>query len=279
MTLAAVGLALAGAAVHAAWNLLLVRRADPQAATAVALLAGSAAWLPVALVSWDVRPAAWPFVVASAGVELVYFSLLAFAYRHASFSVIYPVGRGLAPVIVLAAGVVLIGQRASWAGTAGVLLVGLGVLLVRGIGEVRAPARDLGLGVAIAVSIAAYTLIDQEGVRHASVLPYLWLVMALPAVAYASTQLARVGLTALRAELSPATALAGVGIFGSYAFVLVALGLAPAAPVAAARESSVVMATVAAGVIGLEPVGARKITGSAAVALGVGLLAVAPAGL
>jgi drug/metabolite transporter (DMT)-like permease len=274
MTLVAIGLALAGAVVHAAWNLLLVRRPDPQAATAVALVVGALAWAPAAALSWRVEPAAWPYVAASSAIELTYFATLAYAFRHAAFSVVYPVGRGLAPVLVLVGAAVLLGQSAAPLEVAGVFLVCLGVLLVRGFGAAGAPLRDIGLGLAIALAIASYTLVDQQGLRQAAVLPYLWLIMAIPASIYAPLQARRVGGAGLRRELRPATVVAGLGMFGSYAFVLVALGLIDAAPVAAVRESSVVIATVTSALLGIEPVGVSRIVGSLLVAFGVALLAI-----
>jgi drug/metabolite transporter (DMT)-like permease len=235
---------------------------------------GSAAFAPIALLTWDVRPEAWPYVLASSGVELTYFALLAFAFRHAAFSVVYPVGRGLAPVLVLVAAALLLGQGATAAQAAGVALVAVGILLVRGLAGGSAPARDLALGLAIAVAIATYTLIDQQGLRYAGPLPYLWLIMTLPGTTYAAMQARRAGRAGLRAELVPAVALAGLGMFGSYAFVLAALTISTAAPVAAVRESSVVIATVAAGLLGVEPVGRRRILGSAIVVAGVVLLSI-----
>ena len=274
MILSALALALAGAIVHAAWNLLLVRRPDPQAATAVALLAGSIAFAPVAALTWRIEPAAWPFVAVSSGIELAYFAVLAYAFRHATFSVVYPVGRGLAPVLVLVAGASFLHQPAAPLEIGGILLVALGVLLVRGFGTAGAPLADLGLGVTIALCIAAYTLVDQQGLRFAAALPYLWLIMTLPGLAYLALQTRRVGALGLRREVGPRTLLAGLGMYGSYAFVLVALGLADAAPVAAVRESSVVIAAIAAGLMGFERVGRARIAGVILVAAGVALLAI-----
>jgi drug/metabolite transporter (DMT)-like permease len=255
--------------------LLLVGRRDPQAATAVALLIGSLAWAPIAILTWDVRPSAAPYVAASAAIELTYFSLLAFAFRHATFTVVYPVGRGLAPVLVLVVGTLLLAQHVTAGQVAGVVLVGVGILLVRGVSETAAPSRDLMLGVGIAVTIAAYTIVDQQGLQHAGPLAYLWLVMALPAVSYAAIQARRVGLDGLRREVSPAVAVAGLGMLGSYALVLAALTMSPAAPVAAARESSVVIAALTAGFLGFERVDLRRVVGCAVVVAGVALLALA----
>ena len=221
------------------------------------------------------RPSAAPYVAASAAVELTYFSLLAFAFRHATFTVVYPVGRGLAPVLVLVVGTIVLAQHVTTGQIAGVVLVGVGILLVRGVSESAAPSRDLALGLGIAVTIAAYTLIDQQGLQHAGPLPYLWLIMALPGISYAAIQARRVGLPGLRLEVSPAVAVAGLGMLASYALVLGALTMSPAAPVAAARESSVVIAALAAGFLGLERVGPRRVVGCAVVAAGVALLALA----
>ena len=66
------------------------------------------------------------------------------------------------------------------------------------------------------------------------------------------------GRAALRAALSWRTLLAGVGFFGAYALVLLALRLAPAASVAAVRESSVVMAPRRSAIGGASEIGASR---------------------
>src|SRR4051812_47477435 len=62
----ALALALGAAVVHAAWNVGLAGAADTRAAMAVALLAGTLLWAPIAVATWDVSAAAWPYVIASA---------------------------------------------------------------------------------------------------------------------------------------------------------------------------------------------------------------------
>ena len=138
MPLAAFALALGSAFLHALWNVLLARERDTEAATAVAMCASVLAFAPVAVATWDVDSRVWPFVAVTAVLQLTYFALLATAYRRAEISFVYPVARGVAPVIVLLVAVVALGVGASVAQAAGVVLVGLGVLLVRGLG---APGR------------------------------------------------------------------------------------------------------------------------------------------
>src|SRR6185503_1510639 len=91
---AALGLALAAAVVHAAWNLALARGHDPEAATAVALLISLVVWaIPAALLG-GVSADAVPYIAASSVLELAYFALLAAAYARAEMSLVYPIARG-----------------------------------------------------------------------------------------------------------------------------------------------------------------------------------------
>ena len=68
---------------------------------------------------------------------------------------------------------------------------------------------------------------------------------------------------------------AALCIFGAYALVLAALQLAPAAPVAALRETSVVFATAYAALVLGEPAGRRRLAGAAVVVAGITVLALA----
>src|SRR4029078_5605992 len=120
----ALAFALSAAVLHAVWNLLLARARDIEAATAVALITADVLFAPVAIVVWRVDAGVWPWLVGSGAFELVYFGLLATAYRKAPLTVVSPIARGGAPVLVL-----LIAWSAGLRQVAGVLLVAAGVLL------------------------------------------------------------------------------------------------------------------------------------------------------
>jgi drug/metabolite transporter (DMT)-like permease len=270
----ALAFALAAAFVHALWNVLLAGSRDPEAGTAVALLVAVVVFAPVAAAVWDVDSRVWPFLAGTGAFELLYFALLAAAYQRAHLSVVYPIARGVAPVLVLVIGVVALGAATSWPQSSGVLLVGAGVLLVAGRG-LRAGAPALLFGLPIAGCIAAYTLIDKHGIRYATPLVYLELSMIGPAIAYAAAVSAVKGTSSLRAQLNPSSLVAGIATFSAYALVLAALQRASAAPVAAVRETSVVIATALAGAILKEPVGPERLAGAALVAGGVALISLA----
>jgi drug/metabolite transporter (DMT)-like permease len=264
-------LALAAAFIHALWNLLLARARDPEAATAVALLVSIVAFAPVAAFTWDADFDVWPFTIGTGALQLAYFVLLAAAYRRSSLSLVYPVARGVAPVLVLVVGVAVLGKTTSLGQAAGVLLVGAGVLIVRGIGR-HAEAGGIAFGLAIASCIAAYTLVDKHGVRHAAPITYLELSMIAPALIYAGVIRRIKGREALRIAFGPASVVAGLATFTAYALVLAALQRASAASVAAVRETSVVLTAVFAGAVLRERVGPGRLAGAALVAGGVALL-------
>jgi drug/metabolite transporter (DMT)-like permease len=269
--LSALLLALAAAFAHALWNLLLARAPDTPAATAVALVVATVTFAPFAALFWDVEAAVWPYVAASSCFELVYFALLAAAYQRADLSVVYPLARGSAPVLVLLLAITVGGAETSAAQVAGVIVVAIGVLLVRGAGG-GAPVRGVGIALAIGACIAAYTLIDKRGVQHANPIAYLELTMVLPSVAYATLVAHRQGLASLRPAVGAATIAAGIATFGAYALVLAALQRAAAAPVAAVRETSVVIAAVLAAPFLGEHVTSWRIAGACLVVLGIVLL-------
>jgi drug/metabolite transporter (DMT)-like permease len=271
--LSALALALAAAALHAGWNLLLARSRDPIAAAAVALLLGVVALAPVAALRWRIEPEVWPYVAVSAAFEVAYFVLLTLAYERAAMSVVYPVARGVAPVLVLAVGALALGDPASAGAVLGVALVAAGVLLVRGLRG--GDSLGLAAGVATACAIAGYTLADSRGIEHADPIVYLELILVVPAVVIAGTITLRRGGEALVAELRPATFLIAGGTVGAYLLVLLALRLADPAPVAAARETSVVMGVALAAAVLGERVPPARLAGAVLVVAGVALVTLA----
>ena len=275
MPLDALALALAAALLHALWNMLTARADGSHAALAVAMVAGAIACAPVALLDWDVDGDVLPYLAGSVVFELGYLTLLAMAYERAPMSVVYPVARGGAPVIVLVVSVVALGASLAFGAAAGVLAVAAGVLLVRAGGDERDAGRGARLGLAVAAFIAGYTLIDHAGLEHAAPLAYLELVLAPTALIFLAGVVVFQGAGAVRAAIGPSAVVAGVGIFAAYGLALLALARAPAAPVAAVRESSVVIATALAAIVLGEPVDRRRWAGAVLVVAGIGAIALA----
>jgi drug/metabolite transporter (DMT)-like permease len=278
--LSAVALALGAAFLHAGWNVLLAGSRDTRASTAGLLIWGVALLCVPAIVTGGVSSEAIPYIAASAVFELCYFVLLARAYDSGEVSVVYPVARGSAPVVVLVFSAIALKEGVPAGAVAGIVLVALGVLSVaarasrRGPGAFRSevgtesapPMRDVWFGLAIGLTIAAYTLVDSEGVERADPIAYLALVVAPSAFAYPL-------VTKVRPDVGPRTAVTAAATFGAFLMVLAAFRLAPPAPVAAVRESSVVIAAILAAVVLHEQVDRWRLAGAVAVAAGVAAIA------
>jgi drug/metabolite transporter (DMT)-like permease len=268
----ALSLALGAAAVHAFWNVLLARTRDAQAAAALALPLSIVVYAPIAAMRWQIDWRVAPYLAASSSFQLLYFILLVAAYQRFELGVVYPLARGLAPVIILIAGRFVASTLPSAVQIGAVVVISTGVILVRGFKQ-RGHLLDAGLAVAIAACIAGYTLIDKVGLRYADSIVYQELVHVPVAIVYGLTIARLRGVGALRAEFNLSTFIISIAMFGAYALALAALKLAPAAGVAAVRESSVVLVTILAAVVLRERVSRIQVLGAVCVAAGIALLA------
>jgi uncharacterized membrane protein len=272
MSTAALLLALASAGVHALWNLLLAGARDTSAAMAGQLVVSLVAWAPLCLLLWDLDAAALPYLLPASACQLAYFALLAAAYEAGELSLVYPLARGGAPLLVaLLAAAGIGGSFGAWQAL-GIVAIAAGVLAVRGL---RGPwqGRDTLLAGATAATIAAYTVLDRYGIRHAGPLTYVWVELAPAALVYVAVVARRRGVAVVRRAIGRNTVLAGIGALGSYALVVAALRLGSAAPVAAVRETGVVIAVALAAVVLGEPVGRGRMLGAVVVAAGTVLVA------
>lgn len=274
MPIEALLLALGAAFLHAIWNLALARARDTHAAIAVVMLVGGASLLPLAALDWRLEAEALPWIGASTLAELVYFALLATAYARTDMSITYPIARGSAPVFVLAGGLLVLGIPVTSGQIVGVILAAVGIMLVR---DLRGPGsgREVGLALAIGITIATYTLLDRQGIAHASPLAYGGVVILVPGVVYALVVARRGGIGRLVAAATPTMVVAGVLSGLTYAGVLAALAMAPPAAVAVVRESSIIMAAALAALFLGERIGASRWAGSLVVVVGVALVVLA----
>ncbi len=268
-----VALALLAAVVHALWNLLVA--GEPPRLPGLALISavGALATAPTLLLGDGLSRDAVLLAAASSVLETAYFVLLATAYRRADASLVYPVARGAAPLLALVGAVLLGTATVELREAAGVLVVCVGIVLVRGVGG-GARLAHVGLALLVACAIAAYTLVDAHAVRDVGAPPgpYLSLVLALVAVELAALAVLRREAGAFRAALDRRVVLAGLGVAAAYLLVLLAFARAPAPLVAALRETSVVVATALAAIVLHERVPRLRIAGAAVVACGVALI-------
>ena len=272
MPTSALLLALASAFVHAGWNLLLARSPDSRTSAAAQLLVSMAVWAIPCFVASRLDSEAVPYLLGASVFQLGYFALLAAAYDSGELSLVYPLARGGAPLIVaLVAALGAGGSFGAWQAV-GIVAIALGVIAVRGV---RGPwgGRDTVLALSTAACIAGYTVLDRYGVQHASPLTYVWLELVLTAIVYTAWVLRTRGSARLRAAFDRSAVIAGIGGIAAYVLVLAALRLSAAAPVAAVRETSVVLAVILGAVVLGERVSRARYAGAAVVVAGIALVA------
>ncbi len=243
---------LLAALLHASWNALVKSGRDTCLTTVmVAAGAGFVSCFALPFVEPPLA-ASWPFIVASVVVQLVYFELLIATYLSGDMSHAYPIMRGTAPLIVTAAGYLLLGEQLLPTQWLAVLCI-CGAILGLGLaGGGHAGRRTTRLALVTACLIACYTLIDGVGVRKAgSPAGYaLWMFILSGIGVVLRTALLRPG------QLLPyalahwhIALLGGVGSAGAYGITLWAMTRAPVATVAALRETSILFATLIAALV------------------------------
>lgn len=279
----AVALVLVSALLHATWNLLAKRSADPLAfmfAFTVVSLVLFALPAGVVLVRDPIPASGWPFIALTGVIHVGYFAALAASYRRGALSLTYPVSRGTGVLIVPLLAVALFDERPSLIGALGIatILVGLGVI---GLASFRHdPAGRAGLGYALitGLTIAGYSLTDKAGVARVNPLIYVYCIFLFTALALAPYVLRR-RRAALWAEWRHnrwAVLAGGVLPAATYVIVLSALRLADVSYVVPLRETSIVFGTLLGALVLGERIGRLRVAASAVI--GVGAVAIAVAG-
>ena len=279
---------LAAAILHAGWNLLVKQAADKHLFTWWALVAGTVLFSPVLFqaTSWPSR--IWPYALASALCEAVYFVALATAYRLADFSLAYPLARGTAPLLLTLGSVVFLKEKLSLGGVLGLSLLILGLLIVGTTGAKRTTRTErtsrtaktswagISAALAVAVLIALYTVIDGAAVRFVPPGPYNGLVLGLTALFLTPFILLRYDRRTLFAEWRRhgwRIVAVGALLLLSYGLVLFAYTFARVAYAGAVREVSVVFAALAGWWWLGEPMGRLRLLGAVLIVFGIGLIA------
>lgn len=283
MIAAGVGLALLAAVLHGSWNVMVKVGGDPVAtfrrATVVSAAVATVALIPQWLLFGrpHVPATAVGLCFLSAALETIYLLLLSTAYRRGELSAVYPIARGSAPLLAVAVGLVLLGERLSALQFLGVALLLVGILAVtisQAGGRATLPALLTG------VAIATYTSVDRIGVRLTAPWFYAWLLFTLMAIElplfmWAGSKLRLLSGPSTSAPTWRQAGWIGTFMWAGYFLVLWALSLAPLAVVAPVRETAVV----AVAVWGVWRLGERgragvKLSGAVATLAGVALLAV-----
>jgi drug/metabolite transporter (DMT)-like permease len=268
---------LLAAVTHAAWNAIAHRITDKL--TGFALISGGGVLIGLALAPFTAFPAAaaWPYLFLSAAIHIAYYALLMRSFRLGDFGQAYPIARGSAPLVVTVLAAVFAHEVPDGWAAAGIAVscAGLTGVALWGLRGHRPNWAAIGAALATGLTIAAYTVVDGLGVRASgSSLGYIAWLMAVQGTvlpAYALTRWRGRTLAVLR----PFAALGLLGAalsVAAYALVLWAQTRAELAPIAALRESSIIVGAAIGAVFFKERFGAPRIAAAGLLVLGIGLM-------
>ena len=270
---------LTAAFLHAFWNALVKGSGDKTIVLGLIALGhvvpGVAITVLAPLPGWD----ALPYIIASTLLHWGYYYFLNLAYQKGDLSLVYPITRGLAPVMVALGAQIWIGESLPVLAWLGILAVSAGVMVLsQGIFKTAVPKTSIVAAVIVATLVASYSLVDGIGVRLSdSIMGYIgWLFTAEACVALFifKTRWARLRLLPVKTWLLGF--IGGILSATAYALVLYVKTEAPLGVVSALRETSVIFAALI-GVIwfGEGPKARRLLAG---VIVGVGTVLIGLAG-
>jgi drug/metabolite transporter (DMT)-like permease len=268
---------LLAAVTHAGWNAIAHQITDKL--VGFTLIAGGGMLIGLAMIPFTAAPAAdaWPYLLASACVHIAYYALLMKSFRLGDFGQAYPIARGTAPLVVTVLAALFAHEVPDGWAAAGIALscAGLAGVALWGLRGRRPNWPAIGAASATGLTIAAYTVVDGLGVRASgSSLGYIAWLMAVQGVVIPAYALHR-WRGEFAAVLRP---FAGVGLLGAalsvaaYGLVLWAQTRAELAPVAALRESSIIVGAAIGAVFFKERFGAPRIVAAGLLVAGIGLM-------
>ena len=257
-------LVLGAATLHVTWNVLLKTSGDPLRGATVATAAGAVLLVPGATIGWfavgqpEIPSEALGLGIVSGVLEAVYFALLAAAYRRGDLSIVYPLARGTATLLAVGAGILILGERLTPTGYAGLATLLVGFLwlqrpwrILRAVIRGHAVEGGVLFAIATGVLVSTYSAVDRVGVRlvepwiYAAILQFVAAISLVGWTTFRWRYSHKRGIESIFARLAgdKRSALGGLIAVAQYLLILVAFRIAPLSVVAPLRESAIVLAS------------------------------------
>ena len=278
MDLIAVILVLVAAVLHATWNAVV--KIDTDRLMTMAVMIATTGILAPLLLLLGPAPTqeSWPYILLSALLNNVYFLFLIEAYRFGDLSLVYPVARGSAPLLVAAGAFWFAGEHLDVMELTGVIVISGGIISLVWSADVHlgGERRAVVFSLLTGLMIAAYTIIDGIGVRlsgnPAGYIGWLFILNPVPIVIIAVVRRRGQVFVFLRTNWRLPVLGGGLNL-GAYGLAIWALTLGAMAHVSAIRETSVIIAALIGSRLLREPFGRQRVLAATVVICGVMLIA------
>lgn len=277
MSLSVMLIVLLAATLHASWNFLIKQKEDKHIGMTAVVLGHT----PFALVALFFSPLpnieSLPYIVTGAVLHTGYQIFLLYSYRIGDLTQVYPLARGVAPLVVAIVSVIFLGTHLGTVELTAIALIGSGIMslsLVRRSDGFRNYKAAL-LAIVTGGFIAAYSLVDGLGARVATTaLGFYGCLSILNAILFSIIiTIVKPGTIKTVIQKNYKLALSGgCASFIAYALVIWAFTMAPIAIVTAMRETSIIFALFLGVFVLKERLDLIKVFASMVTLLGAGLL-------
>ena len=289
MSAAALALVLTAALVHATWNYFLKKANATRPfwwlvyiITAVITVPARFIYDPQALS--NITPIGWRGIALSAPIHVIYGQVLQIGYKKSDYSIVYPTARGTGPLITVLCAVLILGDRPSFWGWIGIVLILASIVLLAMPHKQDKQTQDLRIragifwGFLTGCFIAGYSFCDAWAVQQETgltPLSFYFPSIAVRAIVFAPFIMMHANWKAESKEilttprLQKALAVVTVGSPLAYILVLYAMTIAPLAYVAPSREVGMMIGVVLGGLLLRERLSVTRLAGVIGMTLGV----------
>ncbi|MDA0996930.1 MAG: EamA family transporter [Proteobacteria bacterium] len=269
-----IAIVLLAAVTHASWNAIVKWSGDRFIlATVIQGIGAGLAGVAAFFVPFPAA-AAWPFIIVSAILHTGYHLALINAYKVGDLSLVYPLARGTAPLIVAIGAAMWVGEVPTTMGAVGIVMVSVGIMLLgfeKGLRR-RETLLPFGLAIAVGLFIASYSVVDGIGIRKDvsrwSYILWLFILEGVPFLFWTALFRRHQVIPFVRSRWRQALA-ASILAKIAYGCVLYAFVTGALASVTALRETSVLFAALIGSVFLGEKLGLPRIAAAIVIVAGV----------
>ena len=282
MTATAFALVITAAMIHASWNILAKKSGGGALFVMLGVLVVTVLYAPIVAVYVYFNPPNYGWkeialLIATALIHLVYSLTLQRGYQKHDLTVVYPVARGVGPLLSSTFAIVLLGEPVTLISGGGIACIVIGIFILAGGHRViknptAAQLGGVGYGALTGLAIAGYTLVDGYGVKVLLMAPLVLDYFSNVIRGMFMAPMAWRNRTALVAEWHKNGRYALIiGTISPLAYILVlyAMQTAPISSVAPMRELSMVFAAFLGAKLLGEGHRGERLIGSTLMALGV----------
>lgn len=289
MSALALLLVLTAALVHATWNYFLKKANTTRPFWWLVYIITAIITVP-ALFLYDpdslknITPIGWLVIALSAPIHVIYGQVLQIGYKKSDYSIVYPTARGTGPLITVLSAVLILGDRPSFWGWIGIILILGAIVLLAMPQKTDKNTQSLRIrsgifwGALTGCFIAGYSFCDAWAVQQTTGLTpmsFYFPSIAVRALVFAPFIIMHANwkeeskeiLTTPR--LQKALAVVTVGSPLAYILVLYAMTMAPLAYVAPSREVGMMIGVVLGGLLLKEKLSTTRLMGVIGMTLGV----------